>query len=149
MERYTGILGIIVLLSIAYMLSNNRKAIKPRIVIWGMGLQLLFGIFILKTKLGNSVFSWFDKVIKKLLEFSLKGSEFLFGNLAIKSHYGQHFEGFPNADTWPGFGFQFAFHVLFLMSSFYPMEFHCRSEKIHKIQQIFLLIPLIHFLKDS
>ena len=112
MERYTGILGILVLLGIAYLLSNNKKAIKPRIVIWGMSLQLLFGIFILKTNLGNSIFSWFDKVIKKLLDFSLEGSKFLFGNLAIKSHYGQHFDGFPNPDTWPGFGFQFAFHVL-------------------------------------
>ena len=118
MERYTGILGILVLLGIAYLLSNNRKAIKPRIILWGISLQLLFGIFILKTKLGNNIFSWFDKVIKKLLDFSLEGSQFLFGNLARQEYFIRPKEAptnpndFPFWETWPGFGFQFAFYVL-------------------------------------
>ena len=44
-----GILGIIVLLGIAFAMSNNRKKINYRIVLWGMGLQIIFALFILKT----------------------------------------------------------------------------------------------------
>ncbi|OUW20322.1 MAG: NupC/NupG family nucleoside CNT transporter [bacterium TMED161] len=75
-----GILGIIALLSIAFLLSNNRKKIDYMLVLWGLGLQLLFGFFILVTPFGKPIFSWFDKLIKKLLSFSNDGSEFLFSS---------------------------------------------------------------------
>ena len=75
-----GILGIIALLGIAYLLSNNRKKIDYMLVLWGLGLQLLFGVFILVTPFGIPIFSWFDKLIKKLLSFSNDGSEFLFSS---------------------------------------------------------------------
>ena len=78
MERFIGILGIFVILGIAYLMSNNKKNIDLRVVTWGLGLQLLFGIFILVTPFGKPIFSWFDKAIKKLLSFSNDGSEFLF-----------------------------------------------------------------------
>ena len=80
MERFIGILGIFVILGIAYLMSNNKKNINCRVVIWGLGLQLLFGIFILVTPFGKPIFSWFDKAIKKLLSFSTDGSEFLFAS---------------------------------------------------------------------
>ena len=57
MDRFFGIIGILVLLSIAYGMSNNRKAVSKRIVLWGLGLQLIFAIFILKTPLGEPFFS--------------------------------------------------------------------------------------------
>tara|TARA_X000001036_G_C20606506_1_gene777191 strand:+ start:188 stop:1402 length:1215 start_codon:yes stop_codon:yes gene_type:complete len=75
-----GILGIITLLGIAFLLSNNKKKIDYMLVLWGLGLQLLFGIFILVTPFGKPIFSWFDKLIKKLLSFSNDGSEFLFAS---------------------------------------------------------------------
>ena len=80
MERFIGILGIIAILGIAYLMSNNKKNIDLRVVTWGLGLQLLFGIFILVTPFGKPIFSWFDKAIKKLLSFSTDGSEFLFAS---------------------------------------------------------------------
>jgi len=80
MERFIGILGIIAILGIAYLMSNNKKNIDLRVVIWGLGLQVLFGIFILVTPFGKPIFSWFDKLIKKLLSFSNDGSEFLFSS---------------------------------------------------------------------
>ena len=46
MNRFIGILGIFAILGIAYLLSNDKKNINLRIVIWGLGLQMLFGIFI-------------------------------------------------------------------------------------------------------
>ena len=80
MERFTGILGMIAILGIAYLMSNDKKNIDLRLIVWGLGLQLLFGIFILVTPFGKPIFSWFDKLIKKLLSFSNDGSEFLFSS---------------------------------------------------------------------
>ena len=80
MNRFIGILGIFAILGIAYLLSNDKKNINLRIVIWGLGLQMLFGIFILITPFGKPIFSWFDKVINKLLRFSQEGSTFLFAS---------------------------------------------------------------------
>ena len=73
-----GILGIFVLLGIAVAMSNNRKQINLRIVGWGLGLQLIFAIFILKTPIGKPLFGFFDKAISKLISFSDAGGDFLF-----------------------------------------------------------------------
>ncbi|HJM46642.1 MAG TPA: nucleoside transporter C-terminal domain-containing protein [Candidatus Marinimicrobia bacterium] len=78
MTQFTGLLGIIVLLSVAYILSNNKRIINMRIVGWGLGLQLLLALIILKTPIGPPFFGFFDKAIKKLIGFSDAGSDFLF-----------------------------------------------------------------------
>ena len=78
MERFIGILGILVLLAIALAMSNNRKAIPWRLVLWGLGLQFIFAIIILKTPIGQPFFGAVDTAIKKLLSFSDAGSDFLF-----------------------------------------------------------------------
>ena len=78
MTQYFGIIGIIALLGIAYAMSNNRKAIDKSIIAWGLGLQLFFGLFILKTPIGQPFFSLVDKVVKKLISFADIGGEFLF-----------------------------------------------------------------------
>ena len=78
MERFIGLLGIVVLLAIAFALSNNRKQINMRIIGWGLGLQAIFAIFILKTPIGGPLFSFLDKTIRKLISFSDAGSDFLF-----------------------------------------------------------------------
>lgn len=206
--KFIGILGIIALLGLGYLLSTNRKAVKPRIIFWGLSLQVLFAAIIL----GKSFLSWAgmfvfillillylfeDEILRKqtwneaiapaavliltsvaiivasyflesfgiaiyifwiafavysislllkkpglvriffsllilvglgivisrgvfgqtifaklatgvtsFLKLTDLGSEFLFGNL-IKTEY-----FFPGSDTWPGFGYQFAFSVL-------------------------------------
>lgn len=76
--RFTGLFGIVALLGIAYLLSNNRKEIKPRTILWGIGLQLLFAIIILKIPFVKSKFSNIDGIFKKLISFSDAGSDFLF-----------------------------------------------------------------------
>jgi len=78
MTQYTGILGIIALLAIAFGMSNNRKAIDKYLIVWGLGLQLVFGLFILKTPMGQPFFSLVDKVVKKLISFADIGGDFLF-----------------------------------------------------------------------
>ena len=78
MDRFTGIIGAVVLLAIAYGMSNNRSAISKRTVLWGLGLQLFFALFILKTPIGQPFFSAVDKIFLNLLSFSDAGSDFLF-----------------------------------------------------------------------
>lgn len=80
MNQFTGIIGIAVLLGIAYLLSENKKAINSRTIIWGLGLQFVFALLILKTPIGKPVFSSIDKIINRLISFADKGSEFVFGS---------------------------------------------------------------------
>lgn len=80
MGRFTGIIGIVLLLLIAYLLSNNRKKIDYKLVAWGLGLQLVFALFILKTPVGYPFFKFFDKLVNKLLDFADKGGDFLFAS---------------------------------------------------------------------
>ena len=81
MGRFTGIIGIIVILGLAYLWSNNRKAINYRLVITGLLLQVILAVFILKVPLGQEIFAWLGKVINKLLDFSKEGGYFVFGDL--------------------------------------------------------------------
>ena len=78
MDKLIGFLGIIILLTIAFGMSNNRSKINTRIIIWGLGLQWLFALCILKTPFGEPFFGFFDKVIKKMISFSDAGGDFLF-----------------------------------------------------------------------
>ena len=84
MERFTGLIGIIVLLGIAYLLSNNRKQINYKLVAWGLVLQAGFALFILKTPIGLPFFKFFDSLIKKLLSFSDAGGDFLFASFVTE-----------------------------------------------------------------
>ena len=78
MERLTGLIGIFLLVGIAYSLSNTRQKISMNIVGWGLGLQIMFAIIILKTPIGKPFFTILDNIIKKLISFSDAGSDFLF-----------------------------------------------------------------------
>lgn len=81
MSRFTGIIGIIVILGLAFLWSNNRKAINLRLVITGLLLQITLAIFILKVPVGQDIFAWLGKAINKLLDFSQEGGLFVFGDL--------------------------------------------------------------------
>jgi concentrative nucleoside transporter, CNT family len=82
MDRFIGIIGIVLILGIAYALSNNRKAINYRTVGMGLLLQLGLAIFILKTPIGKAVFGWLGKAVTKVLSFSDVGAKFVFGKLS-------------------------------------------------------------------
>ena len=90
-----GILGFLVILLLAFALSNNRKAINYRTVGVGLLMQILLAVFILKTSVGKSVFLFLGKIVQKLLTFSDKGAEFVFGPLArdkaMSDVFGQNF----------------------------------------------------------
>ena len=73
-----GLLGVFVLLLIAFCLSNNKSKIDYKLVIWGLTIQVVFAILILKSPIGKPAFSYLDKVITKIISFSDAGSDFLF-----------------------------------------------------------------------
>ena len=72
MEQFVGILGIFSLLGIAVAMSNNRKSIPWRLVIWGLGLQLLFAVFILKTPIGQPFLELLIQQLKNCLVFPMQ-----------------------------------------------------------------------------
>ncbi len=81
MGRFTGLIGIIIILGLACLWSNNRKRIDFRLVITGLLLQVSLAFFILKVPLGQEIFYWLGKAINKLLDFSKEGGLFVFGDL--------------------------------------------------------------------
>src|SRR6266571_1015778 len=84
-QRLTGIFGIALILGLGVSLSRNRGAISPRVVAWGVGLQLAFAIFVLRVPLGQTLFGALGDAVKKILSFSYVGSEFVFGEIG-KQH---------------------------------------------------------------
>src|SRR5215813_13337935 len=81
MGRFTGILGIAVILGLAYLFSTDRRAIKLKTVAWGLGLQIVLGIFVLQVQSGRIIFQTLGYYAKHLLDFSYVGSNFVFGEL--------------------------------------------------------------------
>ena len=80
MAQIQGIIGLIFIIFLAFLLSNNKRRINYRVVAWGLGLQLFFAIIIIVTPIGKPFFAWFDSAIRTLLDFSKEGSEFLFAS---------------------------------------------------------------------
>lgn len=95
MDYIRGVLGLLVIVGVAYIFSNNRKKIDWRLVGIGITLQLIFGFLITKVPIVASGFSLLSDGFVKFLSFSEDGARFIFGDLA--------------GDT---YGFIFAFKVL-------------------------------------
>jgi concentrative nucleoside transporter, CNT family len=82
MGRFTGILGLIVVVGLAYLFSTNRRAIRFKTLAWGLGLQLLFAVFVLKIDFGRRLFQKAGDAVTQLLSYAYAGSHFVFGDLA-------------------------------------------------------------------
>lgn len=81
MDRFTGLLGIALILGLAFALSNNRRRINYRVVGVGLGLQLTLAVFILKTAPGKTIFGYLGAGVKTLLGYADAGAAFVFGPL--------------------------------------------------------------------
>jgi len=81
LDRLTGVLGIVAILGIALALSHNRRAIRWRVVAWGLGLQVLFAIFVLRIPAGQQLFRALGSFVTGILNYSYVGSSFVFGEL--------------------------------------------------------------------
>ncbi len=84
MGRFTGFLGLAVILGVAWMFSTHKREIKLRLIAWGMSLQILFALLVLKTDFGK-VFQWIGSGVNSMLDYAEQGSSFLFGPLGLKA----------------------------------------------------------------
>lgn len=91
MNRFIGILGIIAILGIAYLLSENKKKINWKLVVIGLGLQVVFALLVLKVPIGRTFFEFISSIMTKLIDFTAEGTNFLFGSLTDQSTYGSIF----------------------------------------------------------
>ena len=85
MERFVGLIGIVVIFLIVFLMSNNRRAINYKTVGIGFLLQILLAIFIFKGPLGRDIFFMIGHFIQKILEFATEGGLFVFGALLQNS----------------------------------------------------------------
>jgi len=84
LPRLQPLVGLIVIMSMAYAISTNRRAIDRRTVAWGLALQIVFALLVLKTVAGRQVFQTLGGVINRLLDFAFVGSSMVFGPLGSK-----------------------------------------------------------------
>jgi CNT family concentrative nucleoside transporter len=82
LERFTGLLGLAAMLALAYIFSTSRRAIRMKTVAWGLGLQFVFAVFVLKTDIGHRIFQKASDLATHLLGYAYAGSHFVFGDLA-------------------------------------------------------------------
>jgi concentrative nucleoside transporter, CNT family len=85
MHRFVGILGILFVLALAYVMSNNRRAIRPKIIAWGLGLQIVLAFLVMRWTIGQYIFAKLGRGAEWLLDFSYYGSSFVFGELGMKN----------------------------------------------------------------
>ncbi len=85
-ERIISLLGLIVFVGIGYLFSVNRRAIRWAAVLWGIGLQLVLAVLILKTTIGLTIFQFLGDRTKELLDFSDAGAKFIFGD-GFEEHF--------------------------------------------------------------
>jgi concentrative nucleoside transporter, CNT family len=112
MGRFTGLLGLLTMITLAYAFSTNRRAIRGKTVAWGLGLQFAFAVFVLKVEIGRLIFQKAGNAVNKLLSYSYAGSSFVFGDLGK--------QGSP-------LGFYFAFQVLptiIFIAAFFAVLYH-------------------------
>ncbi len=81
MDRFQGLIGILVIVGLAFLFSTQKSRVKWRIVCWGLGLQAIFGLFMLKTDMGQAIFDNVRIGANMCLDFTKEGSNFVFGAL--------------------------------------------------------------------
>lgn len=85
MHVLRGFLGVAVILGLAWVLSKDRRAIRYRVVVIGLLLQAILGLFVFKTSAGRETFRALADIVRRVLEFSYAGSAFVFGKLGARS----------------------------------------------------------------
>ncbi|KYP14258.1 nucleoside transporter C-terminal domain-containing protein [Flavihumibacter sp. CACIAM 22H1] len=104
MDRFQGLIGIVLILGIAYLFSNNKKKINLRVVGSGIALQLIIAILVLKVPAVTRFFQFLGKGMEKIEVFARKGAAFVYGGLAAYQPDG-------TIGNYVGGGFVFAFNV--------------------------------------
>jgi len=111
MPRAQSVVGLVVIVGLAFALSANRRAIHLPTVAWGLGLQIVFALLVLRTETGQRVFSVLGDAVKRLLEFSNVGAAFVFGPLGDRTVWGRAMNGALGPEG-ANYAVIFAFQVL-------------------------------------
>jgi nucleoside permease NupC len=96
--RLTGLLGLVVILSVAWLLSTNRKAIRWQTAAWGLGLQWVFAVLVLRFDAGERALAAAGDAVNRMLAYAFVGSGFVFGDLGK-----QHSSSLPSKSCPPLF----------------------------------------------
>tara|TARA_B110000914_G_scaffold88348_1_gene77659 strand:- start:4353 stop:5732 length:1380 start_codon:yes stop_codon:yes gene_type:complete len=88
---FRGLIGMAVLILIAYLFSNNKKAINWKSAAIGLAIQLILAIAVLKIEFVQKIFEFFGKIFVKTLDFTLEGSRFLLGDMVNVESFGYVF----------------------------------------------------------
>jgi CNT family concentrative nucleoside transporter len=110
-EYVQPLIGAAVILAIAYAFSTDRRAINWTTVAWGLGLQIVFALLVLKTAVGQRVFQTLGDGINRLLAFAGVGSSFVFGPLGDSSVWAKVMTG-ALGEQGAQYAVIFAFQVL-------------------------------------
>jgi CNT family concentrative nucleoside transporter len=81
MHRLVGILGIVTMIGIIFLLSSDKRAVRLRVIAWGLGLQFLFALIVLKTGPGKWLFLRINDVVIAIMNCAQEGAAFIFGTL--------------------------------------------------------------------
>lgn len=115
-QKVQSLFGMLVLLGVCYAMSKDRSKVAWRLVGWGVALQLILGVLVMKTPVGRTVFSKVNDIFVGLIGFTTEGSTFLFGNLAKQGNVpvgeGWIFGPVQGTGTMAEVGAYFAFGVL-------------------------------------
>ncbi|TXI76553.1 MAG: NupC/NupG family nucleoside CNT transporter [Flavobacteriales bacterium] len=104
MERFSGLIGIALILGLAYLASNNRKAINKRLVISGLLLQTTIALLVMKVPPITAFFQWLGKGMEKIEHYSRQGASFVYGGIIAQQPDG-------SMGNYMGGGFVFAFNI--------------------------------------
>ena len=88
MDRLIGLIGIVLILGIAFLASNNKKKINIRLVLSGLGLQVFIAVLVLKVPIINKFFQVLGTGMQKLEEFAKEGAGFVYGGIGVYNHTG-------------------------------------------------------------
>ncbi len=105
MERFIGLIGIALILGIAFLFSNNKRKINYRLVLSGLGLQIILAVLILKVPPVRQFFQFLGKGMEKIEAFAKEGAAFVYGGIASIGHDGQPVDYRANGT------FVFAFNI--------------------------------------
>ena len=109
--RLQPLVGFGGILAFAYALSTNRQAIRGQVVAWGLGLQALFALLVLKTDAGQRTFQWLGDRMRQLLEYSAVGATLVFGPLGDRAVWTRVMTG-ALGEAGAQYGVIFAFQIL-------------------------------------
>src|ERR1700683_545946 len=110
--RLTGLVGVVAILSLAWLLSTTRKAMRWQTAVWGLGLQWIFAVLVLRFDAGERALAAAGDAVNRMLAYAFVGSGFVFGDLG-KQH--------------SSFGLIIAFQVLptiIFISAFFAVLYH-------------------------